>query len=108
WRGTAIPTFLGAHVVPKEFESRRKEYVGQICQQMIPGVSRERLAAFVDVFIERGAFTTAEAVRIFEAATTHGLGVRAHVGQVSATDLKPLVRFQPSSLDHLDLVSDTE
>jgi len=108
WPGTAIPTFLGAHVVPKEFESRRKEYVAQICQQMIPRVARERLAAFVDVFIERGAFTTAEAVRIFEAATTHGLGVRAHVGQLSPTDLKPLLRFQPASLDHLDFVSDAE
>jgi imidazolonepropionase len=106
--GTVVSTFLGAHVVPKEFEKNRKGYVGALCQEMIPAVAREKLAEFVDVFIDKGAFTTAEAVRIFEAAASHGLRVRAHVGQLSTAELGPLTRFEPASLDHVDHVKDSE
>jgi imidazolonepropionase len=106
--GTVVSTFLGAHVVPKEYQSKRKEYVTALCQEMIPGVAREKLAEFADVFIDTGAFTTAEAVRIFEAATSHGLKVRAHVGQLSKAELKPLLRFEPASLDHCDHLKDSE
>jgi imidazolonepropionase len=105
WPGTVVATFLGAHVVPKEFQNRRKEYVTSLCRDMIPLVAREGLAKYVDVFIERGAFTAAEAEQIFAAAAAHGLQVRAHVGQLSPADLKPLFRFQPASLDHLDYIS---
>jgi imidazolonepropionase len=108
WPGTVVSTFLGAHAVPAEYQKKRSDYIALVCQQMIPAVARERLAYFVDVFIERSAFTTAEAVRIFEAATTSGLRVRAHVGQLSTAELKPLMRFQPASLDHLDLVRDAD
>ena len=106
--GTVVSTFLGAHVVPKEYQAKRKEYVDALCQQMIPAVEREKLAEFVDAFIDSGAFTTAEAVRIFEAATSHDLKVRAHVGQLSAAELKPLLRFEPLSLDHCDHIKDSE
>ncbi|MGA9799336.1 MAG: amidohydrolase family protein, partial [Terriglobales bacterium] len=45
---------------------------------------------------------------IFDAAKKHGLGVRAHVCQLSATELRPLLRFKVASLDHLDHVSDAD
>ncbi|MBI2682907.1 MAG: imidazolonepropionase [Acidobacteriales bacterium] len=105
WPGTVSATFLGAHVVPKEFEKKRKDYVALLCQQMIPAVAKEKLAQFVDVFIEKGAFSTDEAIRIFEAAATHDLKIRAHVGQLSPAELRPLMRFQPASLDHVDHVT---
>ena len=108
WPGTLVPTLLGAHVVPKEFRDHPERYVDLICDQMIPRVAKRKLARFVDVFTERGAFTGKDTERIFEAAQSHGLGVRAHVCQLSNISLQSLLRFNPASLDHMDHVSDDD
>jgi imidazolonepropionase len=106
WPGTVVTTLLGAHVVPGEFQDRRREYVALVREEMIPLVAQRKLAQFVDVFTDSGAFTAEETEQIFDAATRHGLGVRAHVCQLSETALRPLLRFNVASLDHLDKVSD--
>jgi len=105
WPGTVISTLLGAHVVPQEFRDRPEDYVDIVCKEMIPAAAKRKLAQFVDVFTDRGAFTSADAERIFQAATQHGLGVRAHVCQLSETRLDPLLRFKPASLDHMDHIN---
>jgi imidazolonepropionase len=105
WPGTVVSTLLGAHVVPKEFKGRSQEYVEIVCKEMIPVAARRKLAQFVDVFCDKGAFTTGESEQIFEAAKQHSLSVRAHVGQLSETSLQPLLRFNPASFDHMDHVS---
>jgi len=105
WPGTVIPTLLGAHVVPKEFEGRSQKYVQTVCLEMIPEAARRKLAQFVDVFCEEGAFSAAETAQIFEAAGQHGLSVRAHVGQLSETPLRPFLCFNPASFDHMDHLS---
>jgi len=108
WPGTVVPTFLGAHVVPPEYRGRSEEYVELVCNEMIPIVAKRKLARFVDVFCERGAFSVAETDRIFAAAQQHGLAVRAHMGQLSETRLEPILRHQPASLDHMDHVNDAD
>ena len=106
WPGTVVPTLLGAHVVPDEFRGKAREYVKLICDEMIPIVAKRKLARFADVFTDRGAFTAEETERIFQAAKTHGLEVRAHVCQLTETALLPLLSFNVASFDHLDYVSD--
>jgi imidazolonepropionase len=106
WPGTVVATLLGAHVVPKEFQGRSRKYVESVCKEMIPQAARRKLARFVDVFCDQGAFTAAEAERICEAAERHGLSVRAHMGQLSETALQPFLRFNPASFDHMDHVSE--
>ncbi|MFZ0798935.1 MAG: imidazolonepropionase [Terriglobales bacterium] len=108
WPGSVVPTFLGAHVVPPEYRGRSQEYVDLVCSEMIPAVARRKLAQFVDVFRDRGAFTAEETAQIFAAAKKHNLAVRAHVGQLSETRLGPLLQYQPASLDHMDHVNDTD
>jgi imidazolonepropionase len=108
WPGTVVSTLLGAHVVPREFEGCRQNYLDLVCKEMIPRVAKRKLAQFVDVFTEQGAFSLEETETIFDAAASHGLGLRAHVGQLSHTVLRPLLRFNVSSLDHLDHVSDDD
>src|ERR1700704_2580632 len=108
WPGTVVPTFLGAHAVPPEYRGRSQQYVDLICNEMIPAISKRKLARFVDVFCDRGAFSAAEAVHIFTAAEKHGLAVRAHLGQLSETRLGPLLRYQPASLDHMDHVNEAD
>ena len=108
WAGTVVPTFLGAHVVPPEYRGRSQEYVDLICNEMMPTVAKRKLAQFVDVFCDRGAFSAEETARIFSAAEQHGLAVRAHLGQLSETRLGPLLCYRPASLDHMDNVNDAD
>src|SRR3984893_17402842 len=105
WPGTVVPTLLGAHVVPREFQGRSQNYVETVCKEMIPRAARRKLAQFVDVFCDRGAFTTEDTEKIFAAAERHGLSVRAHVGQLTETVLGPFLRFDPASFDHMDHVN---
>jgi imidazolonepropionase len=106
--GTVVPTLLGAHVVPAEYRSYPEKYLREIIQKMIPQAAKNKLAAFVDVFIERGAFSLSDAEEIFAAARKHGLGVRAHVCQLSMQQVWPLLKFEPASLDHMDHLFDDD
>jgi len=108
WPGTLVSTLLGAHVVPKEFQGCSQNYVEIVCKEMIPQAARQKLAQFVDVFCDKGAFTPEETEQIFAAALQHGLPVRAHMGQLSETSLQPFLRFTPASFDHMDHVSDDD
>jgi len=108
WPGTVVPTLLGAHVVPKEFQGRSQKYVESVCTEMIPQAARRKLAQFVDVFCDKGAFTAEETARIFDNAKKHGLSVRAHMGQLSETRLEPFLQFDPASFDHMDHVNEAD
>ncbi len=108
WPGTVVPTFLGAHAVPAEYCGRSQGYVDLVCNEMMPAVAKRKLAEFVDVFCDHGAFSAEETAQIFTAAKMHNLAIRAHVGQLSETRLEPLLRFQPASLDHMDYVNDAD
>ena len=106
WPGTVIATLLGAHVIPKEFQGRSQNYVEAVCKEMVPQAARRKLAQFVDVFCERGAFSEKETAAIFGAAIASGLDVRAHIGQLSqpaAGFIDSIVNCcHPASLDHMD------
>jgi imidazolonepropionase len=108
WPGTVVATLLGAHTVPKEFAGRPAQYVDIVCNEMIPRAAKRKLAQFVDVFCDKVAFSLEETEQIFAAATSHGLAIRAHVGQLSETPLESLLRFNPASFDHMDHVTDRD
>jgi imidazolonepropionase len=108
WPGTVVPTLLGAHVIAPEFRDNPEEYVRIVCDDMIPTAAQRRLAAYVDVFCERGAFSMEQSQRILRTAVRHGLGVRAHVCQLTPAKLSSLLDFDPASFDHMDFVSDDD
>jgi len=108
WPGTVISTLLGAHVVPKEQHSTPERYLEEVTGHMIPLVAKRKLAEFVDVFCDRGAFSLHQSEKVFEAARQHGLGVRAHVGQLTPSNLMPLSKYQPASFDHMDCFLDED
>jgi imidazolonepropionase len=105
WPGTVVSTFLGAHTVPPEYRGRSNEYVDLVCRAMIPLVAKSKLAQYVDVFCDRGAFSDTDARRVFQAAERHGFALRAHMGQLSETRLEPFLKCHPASLDHMDHVN---
>ena len=102
WPGTAVATLLGAHVIPEEFRSAPDAYVREVCEKMIPLAAKKKLAQFVDVFCDQGAFTPEQSAKVFAAAQQSGLATRAHMCQLSSTQLQPFLRFHPASFDHMD------
>jgi imidazolonepropionase len=78
-----VATFLGAHVVPPEFTDRREAYVRLLVDELIPAIGRDRLAECCDVFVERSAFTIAEAREILLAGTGAGLSPKLHADQLT-------------------------
>jgi imidazolonepropionase len=108
WPGTVVATLLGAHVVPREHLRHPEKYLREVCELMIPQAARQKLAEFVDVFCDRGAFSLQDTQRVLQAAAENGLGTRAHVCQLSACSLAPLLVSKPASFDHLDFVSDED
>jgi imidazolonepropionase len=108
WPGTAVPTLLAAHVVPPEYADRSDDYVAEICNEIIPRVAQRKLACYVDVFCERGAFSLAQSERVLAAARRHSLGTRAHVCQFTPSELGGLLACAPASLDHMDAVREED
>ncbi len=102
-----VPTLLGAHAVPEEHRADRAAYVALVAREMVPRVAAERLAASVDVYLDEGAFSCAEAREVLEAAKAHGLAVKGHVGQFRDLAGAELVASLGGlSCDHLEEVSD--
>ena len=104
---TIVPTFLGAHAVPKEFPSA-DAYVDSVVSEQLPAVAKEEgLARFCDVFVEQGVFTVEQGERVLLAAKQLGMGVRVHADEFVDTGGAALAaRVGASSADHLAASSD--
>jgi imidazolonepropionase len=101
-----VPTFLGAHTVPKEFKDKRKRYVDLLTQEMIPEVAREELAEFCDVFCEEKAFSLEESREILETGKRYGLKPKIHADQMSSGGGAELAaEVGAYSADHLEYIS---
>ncbi len=96
------PTFLGAHEIPVEYRTRRREYIDLLVREMIPAVARERLAEWCDVFCETGVFTVEESREILEAARAAGLKLRLHADELGPSGGSELAaELGARSADHL-------
>lgn len=78
-----VPTFLGAHAIPEDFQSAPSGYVDLVIDEMLPRVADERLAEFCDVFCERGYFDADASRRVLRAAKGRSLGIRMHADQLT-------------------------
>ncbi|SVB00362.1 uncharacterized protein METZ01_LOCUS153216 [marine metagenome] len=102
-----IPTFMGAHAFPPEYENNHNGYIDLICSEMIPAVAREELAEYCDVFCERGYFSVENARKILKTAKKHGLKARLHADEfVDSGAAELAAELGAVSADHLMAVSD--
>jgi imidazolonepropionase len=101
-----VPTFLGAHAVPPEFQSRREDYVALVEGTMLEAVASHHLAAFCDVFVDEGYFSADDALRILTKARQAGLRPRVHADELSdAGGAVVAAKIKATSADHLNHVS---
>lgn len=99
-----VPTLL-IHVPPKTTYDRAA-YVSDVCQALIPEVARRNLALAVDVFVEKEAWSVAEAEPIFASACEQGLAIKLHTEQFHRVGgLELGLRRGALSVDHLEACS---
>ncbi len=99
-------SFLGAHTYPTAYKNNHEKYIRMIIQEMLPVISQEGLADFVDVFCEEGFFSVAETEQICLAALQYGLKIKLHANQLSASGAVELgVKLGAISVDHLEIMN---
>ncbi|MCL2448975.1 MAG: imidazolonepropionase [Polyangiaceae bacterium] len=99
-----VPTLLALHALPAGAD--RSAYVARVAGDLVPAVARDKLARFVDAYVDAHAFTADEARIVCDAARAAGLGVRLHAGQfadVGGAELAASVGA--ASIDHVEHVS---
>lgn len=98
-------TFLGAHVVPAEYEGRADDYVELVCGAMLEACLP--YARWIDVFCERGAFDEDQSRRVLEAGRRAGLGLRVHGNQLGpGPGVALAVEMGAASVDHCTYLTD--
>jgi imidazolonepropionase len=96
-----VPTFLGAHAVPREMDADK--YIDVVIDEMLPRIAKEKLAEFCDVFCERGYFTIEQSRRILTAARKLGLRLRIHADQLTDSGGAQLAgELKATTADHLE------
>jgi imidazolonepropionase len=96
-----VPTFLGAHAVPREVSP--DEYLEVVVSEMLSRVTAEKLAEFCDVFCERGYFDIDQSRRILSEAKKLGLNLRGHVDQLTNSGgAKLMAELGATTADHLE------
>jgi len=99
---TVVPTFLGAHLLPVEFIGNKEDYVGLVVNEMIPQISRLKLADFCDVFCDETAFSVEDSRRILARAREYKLGLKIHADEFQGPDGAALAaELEATSADHL-------
>lgn len=100
-----LTTFLGAHTVPAEHRGNRAAYLDQVIEEQLPRCAPH--ADYVDVYVDRGAFTVEEGDRILRAGQAHGLHARIHAEQVTHTGAAAMAAALGAlSADHLEHIDD--
>jgi imidazolonepropionase len=97
-----VPTFMGAHAVPKEYKENPDKFVQLLIDEMIPKVAELGLAEFNDVFCEKGVFTPEQSKLILEAGKRHGLIPKIHADEIEPYEGAELAaEVGAISADHL-------
>ena len=100
-------TFLGAHVVPPEYDGDRAGYLDLVCGPMLSACAPH--ARWVNVFCERGAFDADEASAVLAAGRAAGLLPRVHANQLGpGPGVQVAVAAGAASADHCTYLSDAD
>ncbi|MCX5397436.1 imidazolonepropionase [Streptomyces sp. NBC_00102] len=100
-------TFLGAHVVPPEYEDDPAGYVALVTGPMLDACAP--YARWIDVFCERGAFDGDQARAVLTAGKAKGLLPRVHANQLGhGPGVRLAVELDAASADHCTHLDDAD
>jgi imidazolonepropionase len=104
-----VPTYLGAHAVPRELRGRPdavEAHIDDIIRNQLPRVAEQGIARFCDIFCEQGVFDADQSRRVLQAGAAHGLGLRLHADEIhDSLGAALAAELGATSADHLAAIS---
>ncbi|MBI2673596.1 imidazolonepropionase [Candidatus Woesearchaeota archaeon] len=102
-----VPTYLGAHTIPKEFKENKDYYIYNLIYSLLSIIKQNNLAEFCDVFCEENAFSLSESEYILLRAKELGLKLKIHAEQINYSGSAELAaKLGAVSADHLENISE--
>ena len=108
-----VPTFLGAHAVPPEFDGDAEAYTRCVIDEILPVVADwyktsrfadRGVSMYIDVFCEDHAFDLDQSRRVLEAGIESGFRAKMHVDQFNDFGgVATALELGAASVDHLDV-----
>lgn len=100
-------TCLALHDVPRDCSSQ-EDFIRAMRDELLPQVATEKLADWVDAFVEEGYFSVAATRPLIERAQELGFGVRLHADEFAPSGAaEAAAAWGAASADHLQKASDT-
>jgi imidazolonepropionase len=103
-----IPTFLGAHMKPRDFAGSNSEYLEMLVNEIFPVLKEKNLANRIDIFTEKSAFSIEESRKYLHKAKENGFEITIHADQFTPGGSLLAVEFNALSADHLEFSGDEE
>jgi imidazolonepropionase len=102
---TVVSTCLALHAVPKEYASK-EAYIREIISELLPEIQKQKLATYVDAFVEKGYFSVEDTAPYIEKARSLGLKVRIHADEFAdGGGASAAATWGAASADHLEHAS---
>jgi len=96
-------TFLAAHAFPSEYKNNQQAYIDLIIKEMLPQITAEKLADYIDVFCEKGFFSVEQTDQILKAGAKYNLKPKIHANQLSISGAVEIgIKNNAISVDHLE------
>lgn len=103
-----VPTFMGAHAIPPEYEGRGDEYIDFLCDEVIPQVKEEGLAEFCDIFCEDAVFNAEQSRKYLQAARDAEFDLKIHADEIEAIGGTELAgEMKATSAEHLIAIKES-
>ncbi len=103
-----IPTFIGAHAIPEEYQGRADAFTEVVVNEMLPAVNEWQKSSplsarlFCDVFCDKGAFNVEQSRRILTRAQGMGFPLKIHADEFANLGGAALAaELRAVSADHL-------
>ena len=97
-----VPTYLGPHAIPPEYEGRPDDFIDLCCEEMMPQVLSKGLAEYCDIFCETAVFDAPQSRKYLEKAAELGFGLKIHADEIDAIGGSQLAgELGAASAEHL-------
>lgn len=107
-RATIVPTFLGAHMKPRDFKGSDAEYLQLLVDEVFPIIQENAWANRVDIFTEQTAFSIEDSREYLQKAKEFGFELTVHADQFTAGSSIMAIELGALSVDHLEFSGQKE
>ncbi len=107
-KADVLPTFLGAHMKPRDYDGSNAEYLESLVNEIFPVLKEKNLANRIDIFTEKSAFSVEESRIYLKKAKEQGFEITIHADQFTPGGSHLAVEFGAVSADHLEFSGEEE